>query len=64
MSEPKPKRRCAICAKWPPPMRAAMRAAITSMPPHQWACDDCLVAFFTIIATHSRIRERAISSRR
>ena len=22
----KPKRRCAICAKWPPPMRVAMRA--------------------------------------
>jgi hypothetical protein len=48
----------AICAKWPPPMREAMRAAITIMPADQWVCDDCLVAYFTIISTHSRISER------
>jgi hypothetical protein len=28
-----------------------------AIPPHQWVCDDCLVAFFTIIAKHSRIGE-------
>jgi hypothetical protein len=55
---PWPQRRCAIRAKWPPPMRSAMRAAITSIPPHQWVCDDGLVAFFTIIATRSRSSER------
>ena len=53
----KPKGECAICAKWPPAMRAAMRAAITVIPPHQWVCDDCLGAFFTIIAKHSRTGE-------
>jgi hypothetical protein len=25
---------------------------------HQWVCDDWLVAYFTIIATHRRIGER------
>jgi hypothetical protein len=35
-------------------MRAAMRNAVTAIPAHQWVCDDGLVAFFTIIATHSR----------
>jgi hypothetical protein len=54
----KPKRECAICAKWPPAMREAMRKAITVIPSHQWVCDDCLEAFFTIIATHSRVGER------
>jgi hypothetical protein len=39
-------------------MREAMRAAITIIPAHQWVCDDCLVAFFTIISTHSHIGER------
>ena len=53
----KSKRECAICAKWPPAMRETMRKAITALPAHQWVCDDCLEAFFTLIATHSRIGE-------
>jgi hypothetical protein len=35
-----------------------MRQVAAAIPPHQWICDDCLVAFFTIIAAHSRIGER------
>jgi len=58
MIECKPERECAICAKWPPAMRGAMRKAITIIPAHQWVCDDWLVAYFTIIATHRRIGER------
>jgi hypothetical protein len=54
----KPKRKRAICAKWPPPMRAALRTAITSIRPHQWVSDDRFVAFFTIIATHSRVSDQ------
>ena len=57
MSECKPERECAICAKWPLAMRGAMRKAITIIPAHQWVCDDCLIAYFTIIATHSPIDE-------
>jgi hypothetical protein len=57
MSECKPERECAICAKWPPAMRGAMHKAVTIIPAHQWVCDDCLVAYFTIIATHRRIGE-------
>jgi hypothetical protein len=35
-----------------------MHKAVTIIPARQWVCDDCLVAYFTIIATHRRIDER------
>ena len=58
MSKREPKRDCVICAKWPPAVREAMRNGVTLIPADQWVCDDCLVAFFINIATHSRISER------
>jgi len=48
---------CHLCEVATGAMRGAMRKAVTIIPAHQWVCDDCLVAYFTIIATHCRIGE-------
>jgi hypothetical protein len=37
---------CAICAEWPPVLRAAMRQTIDRVTMKGWVCDDCVLAFW------------------
>jgi hypothetical protein len=54
---------CAICAKWPPALRATMRDAIFRIPFKQPICDDCIVAFWDNVWKRSEARRRLAKGR-
>jgi hypothetical protein len=56
---------CAICAKWPPALRATMRQAIERVTMKGWVCDDCVIAFWeNIWADAMSRRKKAKNGRR
>jgi hypothetical protein len=47
---------CAVCSRWPPALREAMRQAIFRIPPKEPIRDDCVVAFWVNTIKHQELR--------